>query len=82
MQSVRTLPISHIIEYDASLEGLGVGVGQIVGNEKTMLCIGETTFPFDLNHDSSYQNTMVFLAVVTGMAALVRRVVKGATIKL
>ena len=84
IQSFKIEFPSCSVEYDASLEGIGVGVGNILdGDEKrTMFCIGGTTFPFDLNHESRHQNTAEFIAVVVGLACLARTGVRGVTVKL
>jgi len=64
-------PIECIIEYDASLSGFGVIASHY--ETKSVWAVSCSVFPFILGTDSSYQNTAEFIAVVAGVALLVRR---------
>jgi hypothetical protein len=57
------------IEYDASLTGLGVVISQRngVGQDWIIVQYLVLKFPFQVNGDSSYQNTCEFLALITGV---------------
>ena len=62
-----------VIRFDASLYGIGVSVSVLVdGVEKTVGVVGTVSLPFQLS-DSSYQNTMEFIAVVVGCFLLARK---------
>jgi hypothetical protein len=80
--SFKVSVATYCIEYDASLEGLGVGVSAIQGTSLHSIGVGGSTFPFDLVHDSKYQNTVEFTAVVVGMACLARSGIKDCTVRL
>jgi len=58
-------PAQYIIMYDASLTGLGVGLYDI--NESQLLVFTAFRLPFSVDSDSSNQNTMEFIAVVSGL---------------
>jgi hypothetical protein len=60
------------IEYDASLTGLGILISQR-NNEQdawTLLYHSSMLFPFNVQKDSSYQNTCEFLAVAAALVIL------------
>ena len=66
------VPRFHI-KFDASLEGWGILVSEIQpsGSKKLILVSGFFVENiFNLNGDSSYQNTMEFTAIVIGLALL------------
>jgi len=66
--SFRVRPISHTIEYDASLTAMGVLVwkGDLVG-PRTMLGFAVLPSPFVATTDSSFQNTYEYLAILLGL---------------
>ena len=80
MPSFVKKPAEYFIGYDASLEGIGVGIGRVGAQQKAG--VGGAVFPFDLAHDASNQNTAEFIAVVVGLAQLAMRGVQGAAVKL
>ena len=64
-------PPTFLIEYDASLTGLGLVVSYMDASTAwTIMFVAKIPIPFDLGDDSGYQNTVEFLAVVTGLACL------------
>ena len=74
---------SWLIEYDGSLTGLGIRIFQLDSRgEETLKIVAEVNTPFCLQGESRYQNTMEFLAIVTGLALLKREGVSGAWIRL
>ena len=62
-------PASFRICYDASLTGIGVIVRSTEGR---ILAALRAPAPFDLQGDSSFQNTMEFLAVTMGLLVLAK----------
>jgi hypothetical protein len=65
MESFRQQPAQYIIKYDASLTGLGVGLYEV--HNSHLLIYSALQLPFDVDNDSSNQNTMEFVAVVLGL---------------
>jgi hypothetical protein len=65
MQSFRHQTAQYIIKYDASLTGLGVGLYAVA--DKQLLTYAALQLPFNVDNDSSNQNTMEFVAVVLGL---------------
>jgi hypothetical protein len=65
MESFRQQPAIYIIKYDASLTGLGVGIYEVLNNN--LLIYSALQLPFNVDNDSSNQNTMEFVAVVLGL---------------
>jgi hypothetical protein len=65
MESFRHQLAQFIIRYDASLTGLGVGLYEVLQNRLVMYTALQ--LPFDVDKDSSNQNTMEFIAVVLGL---------------
>jgi hypothetical protein len=72
LESFRDRRASVLIEYDASLTALGVGVS--VRNETTDLfelrAYSSLILPYETNMDSSYQNTKEYSAVLLGLALI------------
>jgi hypothetical protein len=68
--SFRVVPPTLLLEYDACLLGFGLRLTKIAYGDKNhvekiqLLKLGSHMFEFDLQGDSSYQNTCEFLAVV------------------
>ena len=50
---------------DASLEGIGILLYQTAGSSRKLIAVVGFKTPYALNHDSSFQNTMEFIAVVS-----------------
>jgi hypothetical protein len=65
MESFRQQPAKYIIKYDASLTGLGVGLYEV--QNSNLLLYSALQLPFNVDNDSSNQNTMEFVAVVLGL---------------
>ena len=60
---------TFLIEYDASLTGLGLVLSYWDPvSSWTILTVVQVKLPFDLQDDSGFQNTVEFLAVVVGLA--------------
>ena len=70
LESFEDRDVDTIIRFDASLTGVGVTVNVLEdGTERLVGVIGTIELPFKLS-DSSYQNTMEFVAVVMGCFVL------------
>jgi len=78
--SFRERPADILLEYDASLGGLGLCLTDLRTNKR--IGVGAMSFPFDLGEESRWQNTAEFVAVVMGVVTLVRMGYRGITIKL
>lgn len=62
---------TFLIEYDASLTGLGLVLSYWDPvSSWTILTVVQVKLPFDLQDASGFQNTVEFLAVVVGLACL------------
>jgi hypothetical protein len=62
MKSFRHQTAQYIIKYDASLTGLGVGLYAVA--DMQLLTYAALQLPFNVENDSSNQNTVEFVAVV------------------
>jgi hypothetical protein len=79
----------YLIEYDASLHGLGLVLskidvdGALQGVERVpeLIAAVKIPLPFNLNEDSSYQNTTEFMAVVMGLGCLASLGFHGAGVR-
>ena len=63
------------IEYDASLFGIGVALStrtDVTVDEWSLEVYSQIVLPYDLEGDSSYQNSCEFLAIVLGLAIAAR----------
>jgi hypothetical protein len=77
--SFKEVPPKILIEYDASLTGLGIRISELIYNPgkevpvgKNLIGVDGLQFSFTLEGDSSYQNTCEFLAVVVAFLVLGR----------
>jgi len=61
---------SYQLEYDASLQGLGMVLTDLRTSPPSLLRAVKVTLPFDLGSDSSFQNTVEFMAVTVGLGCL------------
>jgi hypothetical protein len=68
------------VQFDASLKGIGFLLTNDVSGG--LLGGGRASFPFDLEGDSSHQNTCEFIAVVMALVAVVRSGRTGISIRL
>lgn len=75
----NTVP-TYKICFDASLTGVGVGIHTVDQNE--VLCVTSYQFPFSLDDESRYQNSVEFIAVVIGFWLLHRRGISDCTVRL
>jgi hypothetical protein len=66
--------------FDASLTGIGVGVKCLA--RKELIAITSYDFPFDLHQDPKYQNTVEFIAVVTGLWILFKNNIRNCSVEL
>jgi hypothetical protein len=80
LSSFSHQPPSYQIGFDASLTGIGVGITCLASGR--LVAVTSFTFPFNLESDSKYQNTVEFIAVVTGLWLLYKLGSKGCTIEL
>ena len=74
---------SILLEYDASLTGIGILLSELspTGETKLIRAI-KLPIPFPLGDDSSFQNTVEFMAVVVGLACLCALGYSGVGVKL
>jgi hypothetical protein len=74
LDTFRPVVATFKIEYDASLTGLGILIStrRTAQDSWQLKYHFSLDFPFDVEHDSSYQNTCEFLAVVSALVILVR----------
>jgi hypothetical protein len=63
--SFRERPADILLEYDASLRGLGLFLTDLRTNKR--IGVGAMSFPFNLGEESRWQNTAEFVAVVMGV---------------
>lgn len=89
---IHTIPWRRpqfLIEYDASLYGLGIILSELdvegaecgVESKPRFMRAIKMPIPYDLGSDPSFQNSTEFLAVVMGMACLVSLGCKGAGVR-
>jgi hypothetical protein len=76
--SIPLRPVSWLIEFDASLTGLGL-IWSIVSpdGEASVQWAMSLDLPFDFGSQSAFQNTAEFLAVVVGLSVLGDKGVSG-----
>jgi hypothetical protein len=73
IDSFRVQSATFRIEYDASLTGLGFVISQKTGDSWSICCFLGLQFPFNVNKDSSFQNTCEFIAIVAAVFVLTIR---------
>ena len=61
---------SIVLEYDASLSGIGVIIYRFIDGVEVEWLVIQERFPYDLGEDSGYQNSVEFIAITIGVAAL------------
>jgi hypothetical protein len=62
---------TYVLEYDASLTGVGVILFKVDTNGiETEWKVIQQEYHYNLNQQSKFQNTVEFIGVVLGMAAL------------
>ena len=75
------LPARFIVEFDASLCGVGFRLSKRVsGAADTVVCMGAGSVSLasmEFGQDASYQNTAEFIAVVVSLVVLVKEVKRG-----
>ena len=82
--SVPPRPVAWLLEYDASLEGLGMIWSKVGGDGgQQVVWAMSLGLPFAFESQSAFQNTAEFLAVVVGLAVLAAKGVdsKGVSIR-
>lgn len=72
LDSFREPRHRFVVSYDASLTGIGIIVNKIVEEKETPWKASRVSIPYDLQDDSSWQNTVEFIAVVVAFAGLAR----------
>jgi hypothetical protein len=72
LDSFRTDITTVSLQYDASLTGVGFLLHDITASPPRLLAVAGWAFPFDLNHESRYQNASEFIAVLMGLMSLKR----------
>ena len=77
--SFRIQPACHVIQFDASLTGIGVWI-QIRNRpgdpDMVSMGAGHVEIPWEIGVDSSYQNTAEFVAGLLGLIILIRDCVR------
>jgi len=68
------------IQFDASLEGVGVFIRRIGCDE--VLFVGHHMYPYMLNGDATYQNSMEFIALMCGILCLIVHGAKHISVKI
>jgi len=63
-------PPTIVLEYDASLSGIGVIIYRCVDGAEIEWVVIQEEFPYDLGDDSGFQNSVEFIAITIGVAAL------------
>ena len=83
IHSFRKAQANLSIEFDASLDGFGFITGRDIRFSKTpaVWCGYMHTYDFD-RRDSSYQNTMEYIAVVLAIGSLILSGIRGASVLL
>ena len=75
-------PTIHI-NVDASLTGIGIIISQIHADRSlSFLAVSGFNTPYDLEGDSSYQNSMEFIAVICSLALCVRLGMRSISVSL
>ena len=82
LESFRLRESEFLVEYDASLTGLGIVLYKLKNNEEVIWKVVSATFPYVLEQDSSFQNTVEFIAIVLAMACLASLGVSNASVRL
>ena len=80
--SFRLRESSFLLEYDASLEGLGLVIFKLEDEEELLWKVVAVGLPYELEGNSSYQNTVEFIAVVLAFACLGTLGISNASIRL
>ena len=74
---------SHLIEFDASLTGIGLRIFEVDSEgEEVLIIVSGFETGFQLEGQARYQNTMEFTAVVMGIGFLVKEGITGAGLRL
>jgi len=68
--SFRVVPTTFYVEFDASLEGLGIVISTMINQRRTIYRAVSIDTPYQLKGDSSHQNTMEFMAIVFALCLL------------
>lgn len=82
LDSFRSREAMFVIEYDASLTGLGIVLYKLIEGVEVIWKVVSVEFPYSLEQDSSFQNTAEFIAVVLAMACLASLRVSNASVRL
>ena len=82
LELFRLRPPSYVIEFDGSLTGVGFRIFALVDDCEILYGAGALTAAFDLDDDSSYQNTMELAAVVSALVLLATSGVSGTAVRL
>jgi hypothetical protein len=80
ISSFSTDAPSIVLEYDASLTGIGVIIFNVVEGAEVEWFVIQEVFPFDLGGDSGFQNSVEFIAITIGVTALAARGVRNVNI--
>ena len=72
LESFRSYKPSVMLQYDASLQGIGFLLHDITVSPPRLLAVASLALPFDLQQQSGYQNAAEFIAVLLGVMSLIR----------
>jgi hypothetical protein len=61
-----------VISYDASLTGVGIIVNRVIDGRESPWKASQIALTYDLKDDSSWQNTVEFIAIVLAFAGVAR----------
>jgi hypothetical protein len=81
LHTFRSTPALFKIEYDASLTGMGMIISKRISveSEWTVMRHLGLQFPFDVQQDSSYQNTCEFMAATSALFVIANSGVRSFT---
>jgi hypothetical protein len=81
LTSFRDVHCDFVLDFDASLEGVGFIISRIdaTGRESRWKC-AQFALPYELT-ESKFQNSVEFIAIVSGMLALARLGIRDAAVR-
>ena len=82
LESFLRREVKFVVEYDASLTGLGIILYKLVDGDEVIWKVVSVVLPYRLEQDSSFQNTVEFIAVVLAMACLASLGISNASVRL
>ena len=82
--SLAMRAVKYVIEYDASLTGIGLILSRVDPANGTLhlMKVAKVVLPYSLGEDSGFQNSVEFIAVVVGMGCLGALGISNAAIRI